>query len=73
MGRISFLPKANPPTWNSNRKSILNSNRRDRASLQKTMSFTDAFIVAQKIGRNPRPSFCCMAAAIFWVTDMVSR
>jgi len=33
--RISFPPKATPPTWNSNRKSISHSRRRDRANLRK--------------------------------------
>ena len=43
----NFIPaESNPATWNSNRISIFNSHRRNRASLQKTMSFTDAFIVA---------------------------
>jgi len=44
-----------------------------RANLQRTTSFTDAFIVAEKIGRNSRLSFCCMAAAIFGIIGIGFR
>jgi len=47
--RISFPPKASPPTWNSLRTWISDPHRRDRANLQKTTSFTDAFIPKENI------------------------
>jgi hypothetical protein len=60
-----FLPtKSNPADLKFKSKIHLNSHRRDRANLPKTTLYMDAFVAAQKIGRNPRHSFGCMAAVI---------